>query len=111
MPTSMMTWRLARVAPSSMARFKPILQGRGVGGRGGEGGGGSGPYYETIGGGQGASRGANGPCGVHVGMSNPLNTPIEVLEMESPLRVRTYALRLGRGGQGQWTGGDGVVRE
>jgi len=68
-------------------------------------------YYETIGGGQGASRGANGPSGVHVGMSNTLNTPIEVLEMEHPLRVRTYALRHDSGGKGQWTGGDGVVRE
>jgi len=68
-------------------------------------------YYETIGGGQGASRGANGPSGVHVGMSNTLNTPIEVLEMEHPLRVRTYALRTGSGGAGQWKGGDGVVRE
>ena len=68
-------------------------------------------YYETIGGGQGASQGANGPSGVHVGMSNTLNTPIEVLEMEHPLRVRSYALREGSGGGGQWTGGDGVVRE
>jgi len=68
-------------------------------------------YYETIGGGQGASRGANGPSGVHVGMSNTLNTPIEVLELEHPLRVRTYALRTGSGGSGQWKGGDGVVRE
>ena len=68
-------------------------------------------YYETIGGGQGASRGGNGPSGVHVGMSNTLNTPIEVLEMEHPLRVRTYALRRGSGGKGQWTGGDGVIRE
>jgi len=68
-------------------------------------------YYETIGGGQGASQGANGPSGVHVGMSNTLNTPIEVLEMEHPLRVRTYALRTGSGGPGQWKGGDGVVRE
>ena len=68
-------------------------------------------YYETIGGGQGASRGANGPSGVHVGMSNTLNTPIEVLELEHPLRMRTYALRRGSGGAGQWTGGDGVVRE
>jgi N-methylhydantoinase B len=68
-------------------------------------------YYETIGGGQGASRGANGPSGVHVGMSNTLNTPIEVLEMEHPLRVRTYALRSGSGGAGAWDGGDGVVRE
>ncbi len=68
-------------------------------------------YYETIGGGQGASKGSNGPSGVHVGMSNTLNTPIEVLEMEHPLRVRTYRLRKESGGAGQWTGGDGVVRE
>src|SRR6266571_1942452 len=68
-------------------------------------------YYETIGGGQGASRGANGPSGVRVGMSNTLNTPIEVLEMEHPLRVRTYSLRRGSGGRGTWDGGDGVVRE
>ncbi len=82
--------------------------GLGVGGSGlGEGW----TYYETIGGGQGASQGADGPSGVHVGMSNTLNTPIEVLEMEHPLRVRTYALRHDSGGNGQWTGGDGVVRE
>ncbi|HKA57519.1 MAG TPA: hydantoinase B/oxoprolinase family protein [Gemmatimonadales bacterium] len=68
-------------------------------------------YYETIAGGQGASRGANGPSGVHVGMSNTWNTPIEVLELEHPLRVRRYALRRGSGGKGQWTGGDGVIRE
>jgi N-methylhydantoinase B len=68
-------------------------------------------YYETLGGGQGASRGANGPSGVHVGMSNTLNTPIEVLELEHPLRVRTYARRAGSGGTGEWHGGDGVVRE
>src|SRR6185312_14631574 len=40
-------------------------------------------YYETIGGGQGASNGANGPSAVHVGMSNTRNTPIEVLELEN----------------------------
>ncbi len=68
-------------------------------------------YYETIGGGQGASRGANGPSGVHVGMSNTRNTPIEVLEMEYPLRVREYALRRGSGGVGTWAGGEGVIRE
>ena len=68
-------------------------------------------YYETIGGGQGASQGAPGPAGVHVGMSNTRNTPIEVLEMEYPLRLKSYALRRGSGGVGQWRGGDGVVRE
>ncbi|MGH7570043.1 MAG: hydantoinase B/oxoprolinase family protein [Gemmatimonadales bacterium] len=68
-------------------------------------------YYETIGGGQGASYGADGPSGVHVGMSNTRNTPIEVLEMEYPVRVRTYALRRGSGGVGTWKGGEGVIRE
>lgn len=77
----------------------------------GEQGAGSWTYYETIGGGQGASQGADGPSGVHVGMSNTRNTPIEVLEMEHPLRVRTYARRRESGGKGTWTGGDGVVRE
>jgi len=68
-------------------------------------------YYETIGGGQGASHGAPGPSGVHVGMSNTRNTPVEVLEMEYPLRLKAYALRRGSGGVGKWTGGEGVIRE
>src|SRR5213079_2994600 len=68
-------------------------------------------YYETIGGGQGASHGAHGPSGVHVGMSNTRNTPIEVLEMEYPLRLRSYGLRRGSGGAGRWSGGEGVIRE
>ncbi len=69
-------------------------------------------YYETIGGGQGASRArAAAPRGVHVGMSNTMNTPIEVLEMETPVRVERYALREGSGGVGLHAGGRGVVRE
>jgi N-methylhydantoinase B len=68
-------------------------------------------YYETIGGGQGASAAGDGPSGVHVGMSNTRNTPIEVLELECPVRVRTYAIRRGSGGEGKWVGGDGAVRE
>jgi N-methylhydantoinase B len=68
-------------------------------------------YYETLGGGQGACPGAHGPSGVHVAMSNTLNTPVEALELEFPLRVIEYALRRGSGGVGRWRGGDGVVRE
>jgi N-methylhydantoinase B len=68
-------------------------------------------YYETIGGGQGACPDADGPSAVHVAMSNTLNTPIEALEVEFPLRVREYALRRGSGGAGRHRGGDGVVRE
>ncbi|WP_354697853.1 Acetophenone carboxylase delta subunit [Paraconexibacter sp. AEG42_29] len=68
-------------------------------------------YYETVGGGQGASDAADGPSGVHVAMSNTRNTPVEALELEFPLRVTEYALRRGSGGRGAHTGGDGVVRE
>ncbi len=68
-------------------------------------------YYETIGGGQGACPDADGPSGVHVAMSNTLNTPIEALELEFPLRMREYSLRRGSGGSGLFRGGDGVVRE
>jgi N-methylhydantoinase B len=68
-------------------------------------------YYETIGGGQGACATGDGPSGVHVTMSNTLNTPVEALELAYPLRVERYALRLGSGGAGRLRGGDGVVRE
>ncbi|HEX7610682.1 MAG TPA: hydantoinase B/oxoprolinase family protein [Solirubrobacteraceae bacterium] len=68
-------------------------------------------YYETLGGGQGACADADGPSGVHVAMSNTLNTPIEALEREFPLRVLEYSLRRGSGGAGAHHGGDGVVRE
>src|SRR5712691_975855 len=68
-------------------------------------------YYETIGGGQGACPHADGPSGVHVAMSNTLSTPVEALELQYPLRVERYGLRLGSGGAGRHRGGDGVVRE
>ena len=60
-------------------------------------------YYETIGGGQGACPDADGPSGVHVAMSNTLTTPVEALELQYPLRVERYALRLGSGGAGDGT--------
>jgi N-methylhydantoinase B len=68
-------------------------------------------YYETLGGGQGACPDADGPSAIHVAMSNTLNTPIEALETEFPLRVRELSLRRGSGGEGGHRGGDGIVRE
>jgi N-methylhydantoinase B len=44
-------------------------------------------------------------------MSNTLNTPIEALELEFPLRAVEYSVRRGSGGSGHRHGGDGVVRE
>jgi N-methylhydantoinase B len=68
-------------------------------------------YYETLGGGQGGCAEGDGPSAVHVAMSNTLNTPIEALEREFPLRAVEYAIRVGSGGKGLHRGGDGVVRE
>ena len=68
-------------------------------------------YYETIGGGMGASAGADGASAVHTHMTNTLNTPIESLEQHYPFRVITYAVRRGSGGVGRHRGGDGIIRE
>jgi N-methylhydantoinase B len=67
-------------------------------------------YYETIGGGAGATRDTDGLSGVQVGMTNTLNTPVEALELEYPLTVDEYALRDESGGTGSHSGGDGIVR-
>jgi N-methylhydantoinase B len=68
-------------------------------------------YYETLGGGQGACPDGDGPSAIHVAMSNTLNTPVEALESEFPLRVRELSLRRGSGGEGGHRGGEGIVRE
>ncbi len=68
-------------------------------------------YYETIGGGSGAHRLGAGLDAVHTHMTNTLNTPAEVIEMNYPLRIRRYAIRRGSGGDGRHRGGDGIVRE
>jgi N-methylhydantoinase B len=67
-------------------------------------------FYETLGGGQGASGRGPGPSAVHVGMSNTRNTPIESLERAYPIEIETYAVRRASGGAGRHRGGDGVVR-
>ncbi len=68
-------------------------------------------YYETIGGGMGASHRGSGLSGVQTHMTNTLNTPIEVLEQRYPLRIRRYQIRRNSGGTGQYSGGDGLIRE
>jgi len=68
-------------------------------------------YYETMGGGMGAGSHRPGLNATQSHMTNTLNTPIEVLEMDFPLRVNRYQLRNGSGGPGKHRGGDGLVRE
>ncbi len=67
-------------------------------------------FYETLGGGQGASAKGSGPSAVHVGMSNTRNTPIESLERSYPILIDEYSIRRGSGGSGAFDGGDGVIR-
>lgn len=68
-------------------------------------------YYETLGGGAGASPSGPGVAGIHCHMSNTRNTPAEALEYHYPLRVTRYASRDGSGGAGRHSGGDGLIRE
>jgi N-methylhydantoinase B/oxoprolinase/acetone carboxylase alpha subunit len=68
-------------------------------------------YYETIAGGQGARPHRPGMNGVHTGMTNTKNTPIEALERAYPMRVQRYRLRRGSGGAGQAPGGEGIERD
>ncbi|MBT8487298.1 MAG: hydantoinase B/oxoprolinase family protein [Gemmatimonadetes bacterium] len=68
-------------------------------------------YYETVGGGMGAGPGADGLSGVHVHMSNSLNTPVEALEHAYPFRITRYEIRRGSGGAGRHRGGDGLRRD
>ncbi len=68
-------------------------------------------YYETIGGGMGASSGHPGLSAVQTHMTNTLNTPIEVLEQRYPVRIRRYQIRRQSGGTGRYPGGDGLIRE
>ncbi len=68
-------------------------------------------YYETIGGGSGATPVHNGVSAVHTHMTNTMNTPIEALEHAFPLKVTRYAIRSGSGGRGKFSGGDGIRRD
>lgn len=68
-------------------------------------------YYETVGGGQGARNGRDGQSGMHTGMTNTKNTPIESLALHYPLKVTAYRLRAGSGGVGHHRGGMGIIRE
>lgn len=67
-------------------------------------------YYETIGGGSGGRPGKDGVSGVHVNMTNTLNTPIEIAERSYPILYTAYMIREGSGGKGKYRGGDGIIR-
>ena len=67
-------------------------------------------FYETIGGGSGGRPNSDGVDGVHINMTNTMNTPIESLEAYLPMRFLSYGLRPDTGGAGEYRGGCGIER-
>ena len=67
-------------------------------------------YYETICGGSGATREADGANAVHTHMTNTRLTDPEVLERRYPVRLWEFSIRGGSGGTGDRRGGDGITR-
>jgi len=67
-------------------------------------------YYETICGGAGAGPTFHGCAAVHTHMTNSRLTDPEILEIRYPIQVESFAIRSNSGGEGQFRGGDGVVR-
>jgi N-methylhydantoinase B len=66
--------------------------------------------YETHAGGAGASASRDGSDATRIHMSNVMNTPVEVIESEYPLRVEVAEIRRGSGGSGVHHGGRGLRR-
>lgn len=67
-------------------------------------------FCETLGGGSGGRQGSRGVDGIHINMTNTMNTPIEAIEQYYPVLFEQYELRDGTGGEGRWQGGNGLVR-
>jgi N-methylhydantoinase B len=67
-------------------------------------------FYETNGCGMGARPHADGIDGIHAHMTNTLNTPIEAIERDFPLRIVRYEFAEGTAGDGRYRGGTGLVR-
>lgn len=67
-------------------------------------------FYETNGCGMGARPGLDGIDAIQCHMTNTLNTPIEAIERDYPLRVTRYEIAEHTGGAGRFRGGDGLIR-
>ena len=68
-------------------------------------------YYETIGGGTGATTEGTGEDAVHSHMTNTRLTDVEVLEKKYPVRLVRFEIRRGSGGVGRHPGGNGIIRQ
>ena len=66
--------------------------------------------YETIAGGAGAGPYYNGCDAVQTHMTNTRMTDPEILEKRFPVLLRTFSIRKGSGGKGEYCGGHGAIR-
>lgn len=67
--------------------------------------------YESHAGGEGARAGRDGHSVTRTNVGNIMNTPVETIETEFPIRVVRQQVRKGSGGAGKHRGGDGLTRE
>ena len=67
--------------------------------------------YEIVGSAYGGGTAGDGTSGTAAHLSNLHITPIEILESEFPCRIRRFEFAPGSGGEGQFRGGLGMVRE
>ena len=68
-------------------------------------------YYETICGGSGAGPDFDGCDAVHTHMTNAKLTDPEILEWRFPIRLESFSIRRGSGGNGKHQGGNGSIRK
>ncbi|HXW26584.1 MAG TPA: hydantoinase B/oxoprolinase family protein, partial [Xanthobacteraceae bacterium] len=66
--------------------------------------------YETVKGGFGARPNKDGINVIASGISNTMNTPVEILEMAFPVRIERYEIDPDSGGAGRYRGGCGARR-
>lgn len=67
-------------------------------------------YYETLGGGMGATNFGKGADATHSHMTNSKLTDVEILEQNYPVRVLSTGLRRNSAGEGLYSGGEGMER-
>jgi N-methylhydantoinase B len=124
-PVNARTSTIKRIAGCMIGALAPVLQDKAPAASAGEllvlafggqhtnKGGAAGNYVvgELIAGGSGAGPHQDGVDAIETDATNCMNLPAEALEMEAPIRLHRVALRAGSGGDGEWRGGLGLVRE
>lgn len=119
-PVNARTSTIKRIAGCMVGALAPVMGDRAPAASAGElhvlafgGKGAAGNYVvgELIAGGSGAGPHADGVDAIETDATNCMNLPAEALEMEAPIRLNRLALRANSGGDGEWRGGLGLVRE